>query len=98
MTCEGVFFSESSQQVLKATEEIFHDGHPVVAPILPPTLVEDPLLSVEDFLVEGQVDPVRPRKTSPARPSTQTPPGSRRSVPIVFNDSKQLFHLQKIKS
>ena len=32
-----------------------------------------------------------PRQTSPARSSTQTLPGSRRSAPIVIDDGKQLF-------
>ena len=90
ITPEGVSFGKAAQQALKATEEIFHDGHPAVAPNPPLALVEDPLLNIEDFLVEGQAEPVPPRQTSPARPLTQTPPGSRRSAPIVLDDYKQL--------
>ena len=49
-TREGVSFGEAAQTVLVATKEIFRE-HPPVAPSPPSALVQDPLLSVEDFTV-----------------------------------------------
>ena len=50
-TREEVSFGEVAQTVLVVTEEIFCEPHPV-APSPLSSLVQDPLLSVEDFTVE----------------------------------------------
>ena len=89
---EGVLFSEAAQKAFVATEEIFREPHPG-APSPPSALVHDPLLSVEDFVVE-QADPSHsgtvspPGQATPAGPSTQLPSGSHRSAPIVLDDGK----------
>ena len=88
--------------MLVATEEIFREPPPV-APSPPSALVQDPLLSVEDFAVE-QADPAPSgtdpplRQTTPAESSTQSLPGSRRFAPIVFDDGKQLPSMQNYSS
>ena len=70
-------FGEAAQKAFVATEVIFREPLPV-APSPPPALVRDPLLSVEDFVVE-QADPSlsgavpSPGQATPAGPSTQLP-------------------------
>ena len=61
---------------------------------LPAALVKDPLLSVEDFVEEGRLNPtpsksdVLAKPTSPASATTQATPGSKRSTLIILNDGK----------
>ena len=93
-TREEVSFGEAAQTVFVATEEIFREPPPV-APSPLPALVQDPLLSVEDFSVEkvdsalsGTVFP--PGQATPIASSTQSPSGSHRSAPIVLYDGKRL--------
>ena len=94
---EGVPFGEAVRQALSDAEEIFSE-QPLTAPSPPTNVARDPLLSVEDFAVE-QADPSpsgevsSPRRTTSAGTSSQPPPGSGRSAPIIFDDGKiQLFH------
>ena len=47
---DGVSFDEVAQEALKAAEEIFHEEDTSATPIPPTALVEDPHLSVEDFV------------------------------------------------
>ena len=91
---EGVLFGEVAQKAFVATEEIFREPPPV-APSPPPALVRDPLLRIEDFVVE-QGDPSpsgmvsSPGQATPTGPSTQLPSGSHRSAPIVLDDGKRV--------
>ena len=89
-TLGGAPFSEVARQVLSDAEEIFSEQLPT-APSPPTNMARDPLLCVEDFVVE-QADP-SPSGTasSPGRatldgPSTQLSSESRRPVPIVIDD------------
>ena len=98
-THEGVSFAEAAQKAFVATEEIFREPPPV-ALSLPSALAQDPLLSVEDFTVEhASPTPlgldVPPRQTTLAASLIQIPPGTMRSAPIVLDDGKQSFFLQK---
>ena len=92
--CEGVLFSEAAQTAFLVSEEIFREPPPV-APSPPRALVQEPLLSVEDFTVE-QADLVPsgtvflPGQATPIGPSTQPPSGLHRFAPIVLDDGKQL--------
>ena len=58
------------------------------------TLVEDPLLSVEDFIEEGRIDPASsesdalPKLTSPTSALTQVTPGSECLTPIILDDGR----------
>ena len=94
-TVRGVLFGEAAQKAFVATEEIFREP-PLVAPSPPPALVRDPLLSVEDSVVE-QADPSpsgaisSPGQATSAGPSTQLPLGSHRSASIVLDDGKRLL-------
>ena len=60
----------------------------------PETLVEDPHLSVEDFLTEEHTNPTPlesdalPKLASPASVLVQATPGSAHSAPIILNDGK----------
>ena len=90
----GVPFGEAARQVLSDTADIFSEQPPAPSP--PTNLARDPLLSVEDFVVEP-TDPSpsgavpAPDRVTPAGPSTQFAPGTRPTVPIEINDGKQLF-------
>ena len=94
MAPEGSSFDEVAREALKAAEEIFREENPSATPSLLAALVEDPFLSVEDFVKERRVDPTPleshalPKPTSPALAQTQAPPGSERSTPIILDDDK----------
>ena len=95
---EGVSFGEAAQKAFVATEEIFHEPHPV-APSPSPALVQDPLLSADDFTVEqaslaslGINIPLR--QTTPAEFSTQPPPGSRHLPPSSSTTVSSRFSYQ----
>ena len=91
---EGVLFGEVAQKAFVTTKEIFREAPPI-APSPPPAMVQDPLLSVEDFAMD-QADPSpsgtvsTPGQATPAGPSTQPLSGSHRSAPIVLDDGKRL--------
>ena len=94
-TLWGVPFGEAVRQALSDAEEIFSE-QPPTAPSPPTNMARDPLLCVEDFVVE-QADP-SPLGTAPsagqampAGPSTQFPSESRRAAPIVIDDGTKLF-------
>ena len=90
----GVPFGEAARQVLSDTADIFSEQPPAPSP--PTNLARDPLLSVEDFVVEP-IDPSpsgaapTPDRATPAGPSTQFAPGTCPTVPIEINDGKQLL-------
>ena len=81
--------------MLSDAADIFGEQPPTPSP--PTNLARDPLLSVEDFVVE-QVDP-SPSGTAPslgpstsAGPSTQFSSESRHATPIVIDDGKKLLY------
>ena len=90
---KGVSFDEA-REALKDAEEIFREEGSSATPNPPAGLVEDPLLSMEDFVEEGRVDPAPlesdalPKLTLPASAPTQAMPGSERSTPIILDDGK----------
>ena len=53
---EGSSFDEVAREALRAAEGIIREVDPLAAPNPPPALMEDPLLGIEDFLVEEHVD------------------------------------------
>ena len=91
---EGVSFDEVAQEALKAAEEIFHEEDTSATPIPPTALVEDPLLSVEDFLVEECANPTPselhalPKPASPASVPAQATPRLAYLAPIILDDGK----------
>ena len=90
----GVSFEKVTREALKDAEEVFREEDPSATPNPSTALVEDPLLSVEDFIEEGRVDPTPSesnallKPTSPASAPTQATPGSVRSTPIILDDGK----------
>ena len=93
-TLGGVPFGEAARQVLSDTADIFGEQPPTPSP--PTNLARDPLLSVEDFVVE-QADPSpsgaasSPGQATPAGSSTQFSTESWRAAPIVIDDGKKLL-------
>ena len=86
-------FDEVAREALKVAEEIFHEEDTSATPDPPTSLVEDPHLSVEDFLVEEHVNSTSesyapPKPTLSASAPTQAAPGSARSAPIILDDGK----------
>ena len=96
-TLGGVPFGEAARQVLSDTADIFGEQPPTPSP--PTNLVRDPLLSVEDFVVE-QADPSpsgtapSPDQATPAGTSTQFSSESWRAAPIDIDDGKKLLYEQ----
>ena len=90
----GVLFGEAARQVLSDAADIFGEQPPTPSP--PTNLVRDPLLSVEDFVVE-QADPSpsgaapTPDRATPAGSSTQFSPGSWHAAPIDIDNGKKLL-------
>ena len=86
-TLGGVPFGEAARQVLSDAADIFREQPPTPSP--PTNLARDPLLSVEDFVVE-QADPSpsgaapSPDQATPAGSSTQFSSESWRAAPIVI--------------
>ena len=93
-TLGGVPFGEAARQVLSDAADIFREQPPAPSP--PTNLARDPLLSVEDFVVEptdpspSGAAPTSDRAT-PAGPSTPFAPGTWPTAPIEINDGKQLL-------
>ena len=94
-TLGGIPFGEAARQVLSDAADIFSEQPPAPSP--PANLARDPLLSVEDFVMEP-TDPSpsgaapTPDRATPAGPSTQFAPGTRPTVPIEIDDGKQLLY------
>ena len=97
-TLGDVPFGEAARQVLSDAADIFGEQPPT--PSLPTNLARDPLLSVENFLVET-ADPSpsgmapSPDQATPAGPSTQFSSESWRAAPIVLDDGKKLLRENK---
>ena len=93
-TLGSVPFGEAACQVLSDTADIFGEQPPTPSP--PTNMARDPLLSVEDFVVE-QADPSpsgaapSPDQAMPAGSSTQFSLESGRAAPIVIDDDKTLL-------
>ena len=91
-TLEDASFGEAARQALSAAEEIFREQSPIASS--PPTnLTRDPLLSVDDFVVEhvspSLLEDASQQPTPPAETSLRASPGSRHSAPIVIDDGKR---------
>ena len=90
----GLSFEEVAREALKDAEEVFREEGPSAMPNPLAALVEDPLLSVEDFIEEGRADPTPSESdalsklTSPASAPTQATLGSECSTPIILNNGK----------
>ena len=91
---EGVSFDEVAREALKATEEIFRKEDTSATPNPRIALVEDPHLSVEDFLAQKRANPTpsesddQLKPASPASASTQVTLRSACPAPIIIDDGK----------
>ena len=94
MAPEASFYDEVAREALKAAEEIFREEDTSTTTIPLADLMEDPPLSVEDFLGEECANPTPsesdtpPRLTSPASVPTQATLWSAPSAPIIVDNGK----------